>query len=139
MDSSLGFGSTQCNWPPCSDSLSLRLRDYRHLTLLHKVTRRLILQKARGHFDKSKLPHLVSIRFQVLFHSPPGVLFAFPSRYLFAIGHWLVFSLTRWSSQIPTGFHVSRGTQVAEPGRSLSFHLRGYHPLWLSFQRIWLR
>ena len=29
----------------------------------------------------------VSIRFQFLFHSPPGVLFTFPSRYLFAIGH----------------------------------------------------
>ena len=27
------------------------------------------------------LPLLVSIRFQVLFHSPPGVLFTFPSRY----------------------------------------------------------
>ena len=30
---------------------------------------------------------LVSIRFQFLFHSPPGVLFTFPSRYLFTIGH----------------------------------------------------
>ena len=27
------------------------------------------------------LPMLVSIRFQILFHSPPGVLFTFPSRY----------------------------------------------------------
>ena len=27
------------------------------------------------------LPLLVGIRFQVLFHSPPGVLFTFPSRY----------------------------------------------------------
>ena len=27
------------------------------------------------------LPMLVSIRFQFLFHSPPGVLFTFPSRY----------------------------------------------------------
>ena len=27
------------------------------------------------------LPLLVSIRFQFLFHSPPGVLFTFPSRY----------------------------------------------------------
>ena len=53
---------------------------------------------------------LVGTRFQVLFHSPPGVLFTFPSRYLFAIGHERVFSLTRWSSQIPTGFHVSCGT-----------------------------
>ena len=27
------------------------------------------------------LPPIVGIRFQVLFHSPPGVLFTFPSRY----------------------------------------------------------
>ena len=53
---------------------------------------------------------LVSAWFQVLFHSPPGVLFTFPSRYWFTIGHERVFSLTRWSSQIPTGFHVSCGT-----------------------------
>ena len=30
---------------------------------------------------------LVGIRFQVLFHSPPGVLFTFPSRYWFTIAH----------------------------------------------------
>ena len=30
---------------------------------------------------------LVSTRFQVLFHSPPGVLFTFPSRYCSTIGH----------------------------------------------------
>ena len=56
------------------------------------------------------LPLLVSIRFQVLFHSPPGVLFTFPSRYFFTIGHQVVFSLGRWSSLLPTRFHVSRGT-----------------------------
>ena len=46
------------------------------------------------------------------FNSPPGVLFTFPSRYYFTIGHKLVFSLTRWSGLIPTGFHVSRSTRV---------------------------
>ena len=30
------------------------------------------------------------------------------------IGHQVVFSLGRWASQIPTGFHVSRGTRVPE-------------------------
>ena len=50
---------------------------------------------------------LVNIGFQVLFHSPPGVLFNFPSRYCFTIGHQGVFSLTRWSSLIPTRFLVS--------------------------------
>ena len=49
---------------------------------------------------------LVNIGFQVLFHSPPGVLFNFPSRYFFTIGHHLVFSLGRWSGLLPTGFHV---------------------------------
>src|SRR5690606_5239999 len=43
------------------------------------------------------LQRFVSKRFQVLFHSPPGVLFTFPSRYLSAIGHLGVFRLIRWS------------------------------------------
>ena len=50
---------------------------------------------------------LVNIRFQVLFHSPPGVLFNFPSRYCSTIGHQVVFSLTGWSPLIHTRFHVS--------------------------------
>ena len=62
----------------------------------------------RSPFDG--LSVLVSTRFQVLFHSPPGVLFTFPSRYCFTIGHQVVFSLGRWSSLLPTRFHVSRGT-----------------------------
>ena len=53
---------------------------------------------------------LVSTRFQVLFHSPPGVLFTFPSQYFFTIGHRVVFRLGGWSPHIPTGFHVSGGT-----------------------------
>ena len=32
------------------------------------------------------LGQLVGVQFQVLFHSPSGVLFTFPSRYLYAIG-----------------------------------------------------
>ena len=42
------------------------------------------------------------------------MLFTFPSRYWFTIGRQGVFSLTRWSSQIPSGFHVSRGTRVPD-------------------------
>ena len=52
-----------------------------HLTSLHIVTRRPILQKVRDHTWIVVLSLLVSIRFQVLFHSPPGVLFTVPSRY----------------------------------------------------------
>ena len=53
---------------------------------------------------------LVNIRFQVLFHSPPGVLFTVPSQYLFSIGHQVVFRLRGWSPHVPIGFHVSDRT-----------------------------
>ena len=69
------------------------------------------MQKARRHPDKSRLRPLVGVRFQVLFTPLLGVLFTFPSRYWFTIGLSVVFSLTRWSWQIQTGFHVSRPTQ----------------------------
>src|ERR1700685_4365401 len=54
------------------------------LTLPRIVTRRLILQKARGHFTLTPertrtLPRLVGTRFQVLFHDPsPGCFSPFP-------------------------------------------------------------
>ena len=54
---------------------------------------------------------LVGARFQVLFHSPPGVLFTFPSRYWCAIGHRVVLRLGWWSTQVRTGFHVPGPTQ----------------------------
>ena len=58
------------------------------------------------------------------FDSPSGVLFTFPSRYLCTIGRQRVFSLGRWSSQIPTGFHVSRGTRESFPGSQRAFAYR---------------
>src|SRR5699024_4426427 len=54
---------------------------------------------------------LVGTRFQVLFHSPLGVLFTFPSRYWFTIGHLVVFSLVRWFSRSPAVFLVVHRTQ----------------------------
>ena len=53
---------------------------------------------------------LVNIRFQVLFHSPPGVLFTFPSQYCSTIGHQVVFRLGGWSPRLPGRFHVSART-----------------------------
>ena len=100
------------------------------------------MQKARGHTVASNivLPLLVSRRFQVLFHSGPPVLFTFPSRYWFTIGHRLVFSLGRWSSRIPTGFHVSRGTQGTPRVRqnfvyrAITVYGRPFHTVLLSIR-----
>ena len=57
------------------------------LTSPHASTRRLILQQARSRASPRLFPLDIALLltvdawFQVLFHSPPGVLFTFPSRY----------------------------------------------------------
>ena len=91
------------------------------------ATRWLSLQKARRHTARV-LRLLVGARFQVLFHSPLGVLFTFPSRYWFAIGHRRVFSLGGWSPRIRTGFHVS-GTTRVPASEAAGFRVRGSYPL----------
>ena len=93
------------------------------------LTRRLILQKARRHLRTSpQLRRIVGRRFQVLFHSPPGVLFTIPSRYSSAIGHQVVFSLTRWSWQIHGRLQESAATRE-HPPQAMSFHLPDSHRL----------
>ena len=109
MDRSPGFGSTLTDL-----SALLRLgfpsapRLYR-LTLPASVTRRTVLQKVRGRTHKV-LPQLVNTGFQVLFHSPPGVLFTFPSQYYALSVTKEYLALGGWSPRLPTRFHVSRGT-----------------------------
>ncbi len=69
---------------------------------------------------------LVNIRFQVLFHSPPGVLFTFPSQYFSTIGHQVVFRLGGWSPLLLTGFHVPADTP--DTVRSSRFTSTGLSP-----------
>ncbi len=126
QDSSPGFASAAC------DSLAIlkarfRCGSFPNLTSPHTATRWLILQKARRHNAKV-LRLLVGARFQVLFHSPLGVLFTFPSRYWFAIGHRRVFSLGGWSPRLRTGFHVPGPTRDAQQWGD-GFRVRGSHPL----------
>ena len=106
---------------------------HKDLTLPYKLTRRLIMQKARRHPLQQQavvigLRPLVSIRFQVLFHSPPGVLFIFRSRYLYTIGHQRVFSLRGWTLQIHTRFHVTGTTWEIIMIRHF-FRLQDFHLL----------
>ena len=74
-------------------------------------------KSTRSHMNV--LSVLVGTRFQVLFHSPPGVLFTFPSRYCSSIGHQVVFRLGGWSPHLPTRFHVSGRT--LDPAQPPSF------------------
>ena len=50
------------------------------LTMPAHAARRTVLQKVRGQ-TPAVLPQFIGAGFQVLFHSPPGVLFTFPSQY----------------------------------------------------------
>src|SRR3712207_4850902 len=75
----------------------------------------------------SRLSRLVGTRFQVLFHSPPGVLFTFPSRYSSAIGHQGVFRLSGWSRRIHTEFHGLGATWETRPGGA-AFSCTGLSP-----------
>ena len=92
----------------CGSVSSLNLAAHRN-SLAHST-------KGTPSHPKGVLRLLAGARFQVLFHSPPGVLFTFPSRYWYAIGHWRVLRLGGWSPLLPTGFHVSGGTRVPGGG-----------------------
>src|SRR4028119_1886768 len=131
MGRSLGFGSRSCD----SDALfglAFATASPHGLTSPHNANSQ--AHSSKGTPSPSEgLRRLVGTRFQVLFHSPPGVLFTFPSRYLSAIGHQGVFRLSGWSRQIHTEFLGLRATWDA--ARELKmFRLRGYYPLCRSFR-----
>ena len=87
------------------------------------------MQKASSH--TFVLLHIVGMRLQVYFTPLTEVLFTFPSRYLFTIGCWSVFSLIQWSGQIRTEFHLHRATWDT---LRLTFPMTcGYHALWRQF------
>ena len=130
MDRSPGFGSTLTDY-----NALLRLgfpsapRLYR-LTSPASVTRRTVLQKVRGRTYKV-LPQLVNTGFQVLFHSPPGVLFTFPSQYC-------ALSVTEEYLALRGGprFFLQGFSCLVVLWILLwifAFRLRGFHPLWLVF------
>ena len=101
------------------------------LTLPDTATRRTVLQKVRSR--AFALPQLVNTGFQVLFHSPPGVLFTFPSQY-YALSVTKEYSALRGG---PRAFHQGfscLGVLWILPCHSL-FHVRGSHPLRPAFPK----
>ena len=132
MDRSPGFGSTLTDF-----SALLRLgfpsapRLYR-LTSPASVTRRTVLQKVRGSPHKG-VPQLVNIWFQVLFHSPPGVLFTFPSQYYALSVTKEYLALRGGPRMFPQGFSCLVVLWI--PPCQSDFRLRGFHPLWPAFPK----
>lgn len=94
---------------PFSDSPSLRLRIF-SLTSPPPISRRLILPQAHGQIFHPPTACRMTVSCSLSLPDM-GFFFTFPSRYFFTIGHPGVFSLTRWSSLIHTGFHVPHATR----------------------------
>jgi len=93
MGSSLGFGSSACDYGPRGPRpIQTRFRfgsGRQALTSPHTANspdHSSIGTPSRYRLRGNTLRLLVGTRFQFLFHSPPGVLFTFPSRYSFTIG-----------------------------------------------------
>ena len=134
MVRSSGFGSTSRNYIALFRLAFASAPALNALTSLRNVTRRPVLQKVRHHALLRKavaLCLLVSIGFQVLFHSPPGVLFTFPSRYY-------TLSVTRSYLALGDGPPVfppdsSCPVVLRIPPASLAFRLQDCHFLWCGF------
>ena len=96
------------------------------------------MQKARSH-PEGLLP-LVSVWFQVLFHSLVQGTFHLSLTVLVRYRSHNIFSLTRWFWQIHAEFHMFRATQ--DPVHRTSTFIRDYHPLWCHFpmtsEDLWL-
>ena len=99
-----------------------------NLGLHMQLTRWIVLQKARRH-RINLLRLLVRIQFQDLFHSPSGVLFAFPSRYLFTIDRILYLALEGGPPRFSQDFTCPDLLEKTND-KVVTLHIHGFHVLW---------
>ena len=130
MDRSLGFGSNSYNLFALL-TLGFPLAPFlKNLTLLHKFTRRTVLQKVR-YRTYTVLYLLVNIGFQVLFTPLPG----FFSPFLHSTASLSVISVYLGLGGGPPGFPASSSCSlvlwILTP--DLTFRLRDFHPLRFGF------
>ena len=130
MDRSSGFGSTT------RYLFALLILAFASAPRLHRltsqriVTRRPVLQKVRHH-TRVVLCLLVSIRFQVLFHSPPGVLFTVPSRYYTLSVTWSYLALRDGPRSFRQDSSCPAVLWILPP--SEQFRLLAFYHLWMFF------
>ena len=84
-------------------------------------------------FPFNGVPQLVNTGFQVLFHSPPGVLFTFPSQYYALSVTKQYLALGGGPPSFPQGFTCLVVLRI--PSVPSRFRLRGFHPLRLAFPK----
>ena len=77
------------------------------------------------------LPQFVNTGFQVLFHSPPGVLFTFPSQYYALSVTKEYLALGGGPPDFPQGSTCLAVLWI--PLAGYCFHVQDFHPLWSDF------
>ena len=109
------------------------------------------MQKVRGHTCLRRtgnivLPLIVGLRFHILFHSPHRGAFHLSLTVLVHYRSPTVFSLRRWSSQIPARFLVSRRTWVFNPEwvylfahRAITVYGQAFQPVKLKYTFVTFR
>ena len=130
MVRSPGFGSNPADLFALF-RLAFTMAPSNDLTLPTKLTRWIVLQKARRH-RINLLRLLVGTQFQDLFHSPPGVLFTFPSRYLFTIDHVIYLALEGGPPRFNQGFTCPDLLEINTIIKSF-LRIQDFHSLWLTF------
>jgi hypothetical protein len=113
MGSSLGFGSNPRDLPLGCALFGLAFATAPQVSLLNPATK--IHSPAHSSIGTpsptlKRAPTVCRHAVSGTFNSPPGVLFHLSLTVLLHYRSLEVFSLGKWSSQLPTGFHVSRGT-----------------------------
>ena len=109
MVRSSGFGSINSDKRP----IQTRFRYGSNILCLNlplPISRRLILQQARSQ-TLSRPPTACKLMVSCSISLPSRGSFHLSLTVLFTIGHLGIFSLTRWSSQIHTEFHVLHATR----------------------------
>ena len=130
MGRSRSLGSTPTDYSALL-GLGLPSAPYlQYLTSPASVTRRTVLQKVRrSPFSASTtgVRLFVNTGFQVLFHSPHGVLFTFPSQYYTLSVTEEYLALRSGLRSFPQGFSCLVVLWI--PPCQLIFRIRGFHPI----------
>ena len=130
MGRSPGFGSASSDYIGLLTLAFTSAPEMTSLTSPETATRRTVLQKVRR-CARMALRQFVNTGFQVLFHSPPGVLFTFPSQYCALSVTKEYLALRGGPRSFPQGFPCLVVLWI--PLLPLAFRLPGFHRLWPAF------
>ncbi len=130
MDRSPGFGPAVPTFALFRLGLPPAPR-FSRLTLPAPAARRTVLQKVRG--STFVVPQFVNTGFQVLFHSPPGVLFTFPSQYYALSVTKKYLALRGGPPDFPQGSTCLAVLWI--PSGLFKLRIRGCHPLRPAFPK----